>query len=141
MYIEKEKLEQILDLESLLTPKSIRFPSEQEIVKKIHVIKQSLHLQKISFLNSTKANCFMNTMKNFSAEENLEPYSWKRMIDQKYHKKLSQKGQHQIKTFKLPTGSTEEKIMDVKQYLKAQKIKEKIAERISEDVILVIWDN
>ncbi|CAI2360993.1 unnamed protein product [Moneuplotes crassus] len=146
LFIEKDKLELLMDIKDLVTEKSIKFPTEKEISQKIQVIEKSLHMKKISFLNSTNTNFLPSSFRDFYMDnETLKLYPWVRNIDRKYKQKLaqkiSQKPEGQIKAMKFPVVGIDEKYLNLEKYIQAQKIKEKAMDQISEDIIIELCTN
>ena len=45
MFIEKDKFEEVMELNSLITEASIIFPTEEQIIQRIQVIERSLHMK------------------------------------------------------------------------------------------------
>lgn len=130
-----------MDIKDLVTEKSIKFPTEKEISQKIQVIEKSLHMKKISFLNSTNTNFLPSSFRDFYMDnETLKLYPWIRNIDHKYKQKIaqkiSQKPEGQIKAMKFPVVGIDEKYLTLKKYIEAQRIKEKAMDQISDDIII-----
>ena len=58
-----------MNLDTLITEKSIKFPTEQEVIQKIQVIESSLQIKKISFLDSTKSDIQTSAFHNKSVNQ------------------------------------------------------------------------
>jgi len=143
IFIEKDKLEKLIKLERLVSESSIRFPTEKEIIQKIQVIEKSLHMQKISFLNSTNTNFLPSSFRDFYMDnETLRLYPWVRNIESKYKLKLAQqiskKPEKEVKIMKFPVVGTEVKYLNLREYTRAQRIKEEQLAQIAEDIIIVL---
>lgn len=143
----------MIPIKSLLTEKSIIFPTEKEIIQKIQVIERSLHMKKISFLNATNTNFLPSSFRDFYMDnETLKIYPWVKNIEQKHRlriaKQISKKEDHEVeipskqinlsscKQMLFPVVGTEEKVLNLSEYVKAQRIKDKSLREIAEDIIL-----
>ncbi|CAI2360995.1 unnamed protein product [Moneuplotes crassus] len=146
LFIEKDKLDAILNIETLVSEVSVKFPTEKEIIQKMQVIEKSLHMQKISFLNSTNTNFLPSSFRDFYMDkETIKLYPWVRNIENKYkHKlaqKVSQKPEDETKSMKFPVVGVEEKYLNLKKYIKAQRIKERSMDQIADDIIIELCTN
>lgn len=129
-----------MDLKHLIRENSIVFPSEHEIIQKIQVIERSLHMKKISFLNATNTNFLPSSFRDFYMDnETIKIYPWVRNIEEKAKlrlaKEISKKGDNEVRAMKFPVVGTEIKYLSLKEYIKAQRIKEKALGAIAEDII------
>mmetsp|Transcript_17142 Transcript_17142/g.15118 ORF Transcript_17142/g.15118 Transcript_17142/m.15118 type:complete len:101 (-) Transcript_17142:29-331(-) len=100
-------------------------------------------MQKISFLNSTNTNFLPSSFRDFYMDnETLRLYPWVRNIESKYKLKLAQqiskKPEKEVKIMKFPVVGTEVKYLNLREYTRAQRIKEEQLAQIAEDIIIVL---
>lgn len=140
IYIEKDKFAEVMELEDLIFEDRLVFPTEHEIIQKIQVIERSLHMKKISFLNATNTNFLPSSFRDFYMDkETIKIYPWVKDIETKAKlrlaKAISKKSDSEVKTMKFPIVGTEVKTLNLKEFVKAQQIKDKALAEIAEDII------